>query len=245
MTCEQVRDLLPEHLLGSLDETTDARVRRHLRGCTECRAERMRLEDGVAALSHATEHEAPTELRPRVLGVLTQEWKEPGGPPASPGDPAVSGRTWRWLAVAAAAVLLAVSLGWGTSQARQTARLRADASSYQALLAALGGKEFRLGTLNTMNGSGIAGTVVLYDGEPGRDWSSWGIVLAHAPGFEGDAQVTLVGGGGKSMQLQPLRFHGGEASSWLVTHEDLTGYDEVMITASDGTLLANARIVEA
>ena len=85
MTCEEVRDLLPEHLLGSLDDTSDARVRKHLRGCADCRAERMRLEDGVAALSHAThEQDPPEELRRHVLDVLSEEWDAPGEQPATP-----------------------------------------------------------------------------------------------------------------------------------------------------------------
>ena len=55
----------------------------------------------------------------------------------------------------------------------------------------------------------------------------------------------LVGPNGDSKELPPLRFSGGEASSWLVTHESLTGYDELVIVAGDGTVLANARIAEA
>ena len=74
MTCEQVRELLPEHLLGSLDDDADSRVEHHLRGCTDCRAEQLRLEDGVAALSYAThEAEPPEELRDHVLAVLDEE----------------------------------------------------------------------------------------------------------------------------------------------------------------------------
>ena len=46
------------------------------------------------------------------------------------------------------------------------------------------------------------------------------------------------------MELPPLRFSDGEASTWLVTHEDLSHYDELQIT-SHGHVLANARIAEA
>ena len=34
MTCDEVREVLPEHLLGTLDGPEDLEVRRHLRGCT-------------------------------------------------------------------------------------------------------------------------------------------------------------------------------------------------------------------
>ena len=244
MTCEDVRDLLPEHLLGSLDETTDARIRKHLRGCAECRAERLRLEDGVAALSHAThEQDPPEELRQHVLDVLAQEWDEPERLPAP--APAAGGSVWRWLAVAAAIVLVSVSLSWGVSQSRRAAGLQADAGSYQALLDTLGGKEFRLGELQPADGQAVKGTVVLYDGEPGKDWNSWGMVMANAPDFSGEAHVRLVAENGDSLQMPSLHFENGEAATWLVTHENLTPYTELVITAPDGSVLATAPIAAA
>jgi len=247
MTCEEVRDLLPEHLLGSLDETTDARVRKHLRGCAECRAERLRLEDGVAALSHAThDQNPPAALRQHVLDVLSEEWEEPGERPAPPNSIAHGGGSvWRWLAVAAALVLVAVSLSWGVSQSRRAARLQADAGSYQSLLQTLGGKEFRVGRLQPLDGQAVRGTVVLYDGEPGTDWNSWGVVMANAPDFSGEAHVRLQADNGDSLELPSLRFTNGEASTWLVTHESLTPYNELVITAPDGSILATASIVAA
>ena len=246
MTCEEVRDLLPEHLLPSLDDTTEARVRGHLRGCAECRAERVRLEDGVATLSHAThEQEPPGELRQHVLDVLSEEWEEPRGSPAPTVAPAVRGSAWRWLAAAAAVVLVAVSLSWGVSQSRRATRLQADAGSYQALLDTLGGKEFRLGALQPADGQAVKGTVVLYDGEPGKDWNSWGIVMANAPDYSGEARVRLLASNGDSLEMPSLRFTNGEASTWLVTHQDLTPYDRLVITAPDGSTLAAAAIVEA
>ncbi len=245
MTCEQVRELLPEHLLASLDETTDARVRKHLRGCADCRTERARLEDGVNALSYATEQEAPPEVREHVLDVLAQEWsagtaEEPPAPAAKPERQS----PWRWVA-AVAAVILVASMGWGITQHRRADVLAADAASYQSLLDTLGGKEFRLGTLQPMDGAGLGGTVVLYDGDRADGWSSWGVVLVKAPGLSGDARVMLLDDAGHSKELPPLRFENGEASTWLVTHEDLTGFDQLVITARDGTVLADATITDA
>ena len=245
MTCEQVRDLLPEHLLASLDETTDARLRKHLRGCAECRAESARLEDGVAALSYATEQEAPPELREHVLEVLGDEWaadhtEESTPAPERPERPAA----WRWVA-AVAAVVLATTLGWGVAQHRRADVLAADAASYQSLLDTLGGKDFRLGQLRPMDAAGLSGTVVLYDGVPANGWNSWGIVLVKAPGFEGDARAMLLDDAGRSKELPPLRFDNGEASTWVVTHDDLSGFDQLVITARDGTVLADASITDA
>jgi hypothetical protein len=247
MTCEQVRDLLPEHLLGSLDGDADARVEHHLRGCTDCRAERLRLEDGVATLAYATHETAPPEeLRDHVLAVLDDEWHagEDGAPADTNVVPMRRRSTMAWLAVAAAVILIAGSLGFAISQGQHAARVSADAASYQSLLSTLGGKEFRLGQLESTNGTGVNGKVILYDGDPKQGWNSWGIVLAHGPAELTDARAVLVGPDGKSMELPPLKFSNGEGSTWLVTHEDLTDYDELVIT-SHGDVLANARIAEA
>ncbi|HEX6843816.1 MAG TPA: zf-HC2 domain-containing protein, partial [Actinomycetota bacterium] len=84
MTCEQVRELLPEFLLGSLDDVAAADVRRHLRGCAACREEQAKLEEGIDALSRAAhDREPPEELRARVLGVLGDEWRDETSTPAS------------------------------------------------------------------------------------------------------------------------------------------------------------------
>lgn len=246
MTCEQVRELLPEHLLASLDETSDARVRKHLRGCADCRTEGARLEDGVTALSYAAEQEPPPEVRDHVLGVLTQEWSADAHEEAATSAAAPSERQspWRWVA-AVAAVILVASIGWGVTQHRHADVLAADAASYQSLLDTLGGKEFRLGTLQPMDGAGLGGTVVLYDGDRADGWSSWGVVMVKAPGLSGDARVMLLDDAGHSKELPPLRFEDGEASTWIVTHEDLSGFDQLVITARDGTVLADATIADA
>ncbi|HEX3299056.1 MAG TPA: zf-HC2 domain-containing protein [Actinomycetota bacterium] len=247
MTCEHVRDLLPEHLLGSLDGDADARVEHHLRGCTGCRAERLRLEDGVATLAYATHETAPPdELRDHVLAVLDDEWHatEDGEPAKTNVVPMRRRSPVRWVAVAAAFVLIAGSFGFAVSQHEHAARVQAQASSYLALLSTLGGKEFRLGQLESSTATGVSGKVILYDGDPNQGWNSWGIVLAHGPSDLTDAQAVLTGPHGESMQLPPLKFSDGEASTWLVTHEDLTNYDTLLIT-SHGHVLASARIAEA
>jgi hypothetical protein len=247
MTCEQVRDLLPEHLLGSLDGDADARVEHHLRGCTDCRSELVRLEDGVATLAYATHETAPPdELREHVLAVLDDEWH--ASDEASAGGTVVPMRRRAtvapWLAVAAAVILVVGSFAFAVSQRQHAIRVSADAASYQSLLSTLGGKEFRLGQLQSMNDTGVSGKVILYDGDPSQGWNSWGIVLAHGPADLTDARAVLVGPNGESMDLPPLKFSDGEGSTWLVTHDDLTHYDELVIT-SHGQVLASARIAEA
>src|SRR5262245_63520737 len=122
MTCDEVRELLPEHLLGTLEGPEDLEVRRHLRGCAACREERMKLEEGVSALSRAVhDQEPPAELRGRVLRTLDEEWHEVGRVPATPAS-SRRGRErspWRALAAAAAVIVLVGSLAFGFAQAHR------------------------------------------------------------------------------------------------------------------------------
>ncbi len=243
MTCDQTRELLPEHLLGTLDDVTDAGVRRHLRGCAGCRQERMDLEDGLAALSHAThEQEPPEELRDRVLGTLAEEWREPAAPVVA-ARPARKRSSRLAVAAALAVLVIAGSLVFGAGQAHRANLATADAGAYRNLLATLGGKEFRIGELH--GSGGLSGQVLLYDGDPTGGWTSWGLVLVRG-GVPSGTTATLLAPGGRTIELPPL--HQGEygtSSTWLVTGHDITAFDELTLTGPDGTVLGTASIQEA
>ena len=242
MTCDEVRELLPEHLLGSLEGPEDLEVRRHLRGCSTCREERMKLEDGVAALSRAVhDQEPPADLRGRVLRTLDEEWQDAGRPLAT----ARRGRDrspWRAVAAAAVVVLIAGSVAYGSTQAHRASVASADATSYTSLLASLGGKEFSIGQLHPTSGSSFEGRVLVYEGDASKGWSSWAIVFVKAPGYTGDATATLIGTDGEALALPPLRVTDGEAHTWLVTGADLSGYDRLTITTPDGNVVATGAI---
>ena len=238
MTCDEVRELLPEHLLGSLEGPEDLEVRRHLRGCAGCRTDMTALSEGVVWFAHAAhDRRPPDDLHDRVMTTLEQEW---GDVPTEHHDP---GRM-RWLGRAAAVVAIAAMLGWGLSQAHRADVTSADAQSYRNVLSTLGGKEFRVGTLDSQVAHPIKGSVVLYDS---GERQSWGIVLVRAPGVTGTATVTLSSsdgtGAGKTIDVGTLKFQpDGDAATWLVTSTDLTPYDHMTITAEDGTVLATADI---
>src|SRR5947207_3735843 len=120
MTCESVRELLPDFTLGALSELQAAEVRRHLRGCSSCRADAAALDQGVAlfaSAAHATE--PPADLKDRVLTVMADEWTE--------AAPKPSRRFPRWMAVAAAAVVVAGSLGWASASQVRTNNLAEEA----------------------------------------------------------------------------------------------------------------------
>ena len=248
MTCDQVRELLPEQLLGSLDGPEELEVRRHLRGCAACRSDRAALEEGMAALSHATHDLAPPpELRSKVLGTLVQEWSEPVVAVAD----AERSSTRRWtrlqLVAAAVAVLLIVATGlWGGAQARRANVAAGDAASFQNLLHTLGGKDFRVGKLQSTGGADVYGRVVLYDGDPGQSWSSWGVVLIHTSLPTDGMTVSLATPDGRTLNLPPPHVTGGEsASSWLSTDQDLTPYNRLTIKNADGSVIATSAIAPA
>jgi len=242
MTCDEVRELLPEHLLGTLEGPEDLEVRRHLRGCSACREERMKLEDGVAALSRAVhDQEPPADLRGRVLRTLDEEWKDTGRTSAT-AQRRRDRSPWRAVAAAAVVVLLAGSVAYGATQARRASVATADATSYTSLLATLGGKEFSIGQLHPTSGPSFDGRVLVYEGDASNGWSSWAIVFVKAPGYTGDATATLIGTDGQALALPPLRVTDGEAHTWLVTGHDLSGYDRLTITTPDGNVVATGAI---
>jgi len=252
--CEQVRDLLPEALLGSLEGPDDLEVRRHLRGCAGCREERTRLEDGLAALSRAAhDRQPPAELREHVLATLSEEWTDtdtaahatPGAPAIAEPTPASRTRGRSWLVAASVTALLigAGSITWGAAQHRNATLAQADAQSYRVVLNTLGGKDFRVGSVTPSGDSGLTGKVLLYEGDPSAAWSSWALVLLDAPGQTGTATATLLEPGGGTLTLPTMQIAtDGQASTLLVTDAYLTSYDRLTITGADGTVLATATI---
>jgi hypothetical protein len=245
MTCDQVRELLPEQLLGTLDGPEELEVRRHLRGCAACRDERAALEDGMAAFSHAAHDLAPPpELRSRVLGTLAQEWADPviSVGEATPTPPKRRGRL---LVAAAVAVMLAVAgTGlWGISQARRADVTAVDAASYQRILHFLGGKDFRVGTLRGVSDGEVYGRVLVYDGDPGQAWTSWAVVLVHTTSATDGSAVELSTPDGRTVDLTPLHVTDGtNGSSWLSSDRDLTPYDRLSISGGDGQVIATATV---
>jgi hypothetical protein len=240
VTCDEVRELLPEHLLGTLDGPEDLEVRRHLRGCAGCRTDMAALSEGVEWFARAAhDREPPPELHDRVMTTLQQEWRDAESlQPDTQRSP--------WIGRAAALVAIVAALGWGVSQTHRANISAEDAESYRTVLATLGGKEFRIGTLDKQIAHPLEGTVVLYDSDQGQ---SWGIVLVRATGLSGTATVTLSTGDGAddttidagTLEFQP----DGDAATWLVTSSDLTSYDHLAITADNGTILATADITPA
>jgi hypothetical protein len=237
VTCDEVRELLPDHLLGAVEGPADLEVRRHLRGCAACRRELTVLGEGLSQFAMAAHDvDPPEELRERVRSVLEQEWVDR---PVSPAR-----RRWMALVPVAAAIAIALaSLGWGISSDRRADVATADASSYRRLLDSLGGDEFRIGALRRAGGQPVEGTVLLYDSHEDQ---SWGVVLVRAPGLSGTATVALESQDGRTIPLRDLEFApDGDAADWIVTGSSLLGFDRLTIRLPDGSVLATAHIAQA
>jgi hypothetical protein len=231
MTCDQVRERLAEHVLGTLNDVDDLAIRRHLRGCAGCRREMDALGDGLAMFARAAhDTEAPPELHDRVMGALTDEWEdELPAPAATPRRRS----PWTWLAAAAAVLVLATSLTWGIAQHHHVSHLIA-ADRYNQLLHILGGKEFRAAPLTPAPGMNVQGSAVIYDSHEGQSWVA---VFLRGPDLTGPAYVTLHAPDGRSVDMYRMHVEAdGSASAWLVTPMDLQDFNRVTIRTDQGTL---------
>jgi len=241
VTCDEVRELLPEHLLGTLGPDEDVEVRRHLRGCASCRADMASLGDGLTTFARAShDRRPPAELRDRVLTVLEEEWRDaPIVLPEARRQPA------RFLAVAAAVTLLVASVTYGVEQTRRANENAIGAASYTSILNVLGGEDFRIGTLHPISPQqAVKGSVVLYDAHSDQ---SWGLVILHAPGMSGRGyQAALWTKDGTRIPFSPTKLDpSGDGSAWLVTAYDLHSFDKLTLSGPNGTLLATATIRSA
>ena len=236
-TCARVRERLPEHVLGTLDEQDDAAVRRHLRGCGGCRAEMSALGEGMASFARAAHDEPPPEeLEDRVLAVLDEEWRA-----EAEAEPARR-RTLSWLAVAAVVAIVVLSVGFGLFQANRAASVADSANSYEQLLHILGGEEFRAGELHAAGSHPVEGSIVIYDSHVDQ---SWVVVFVRTSGLTGEAVATLHAADGSTIDTWPVEIdRDGDGAGWLVTSVDLASFDRVTLTGPDGQPLAAGEIGE-
>lgn len=103
MSCEFARTVLHGYLDGELDATRAAEFERHLETCRECTTALGAEESLRASFEQVGLYErAPTSLRKKVRADLDRAT----GSPRALGIP-----VWRWLAVAAA-ILIVASVSW-------------------------------------------------------------------------------------------------------------------------------------
>jgi anti-sigma-K factor RskA len=117
MGTEHITELLPDYVLGCIDEEDTARVYQHLRACADCQAELQAYEAVVGQLALAARNAAPPPaLKDRLMTCIQERQVVPAG----------ASRTW-WqalldslprlrgnaLAWQAAAIVLVVGLAAG------------------------------------------------------------------------------------------------------------------------------------
>ena len=99
MTCESLSSVAGAYLDDELDAGLNVQVREHLAACESCaKVQNQLLALRAAIRDNAPYYRAPADLSHRVRTAVRRAERQSGG-------------AWRWLAVAAA-MLLAVSLGW-------------------------------------------------------------------------------------------------------------------------------------
>lgn len=126
-----VDSLTGAYALDALEELDRARMERHLAECEDCAAEVRSFRETAAVLAAATAAQPPPGIRSRVLNEVHRTQQLP--PATAAPTRASAPRPARWLAVAAAALLVASgglgTVAWRTSQDAERARQFAAAVS--------------------------------------------------------------------------------------------------------------------
>jgi anti-sigma factor RsiW len=233
-TCEDVRPLLPDLVLGSLADEDERAVRRHLRGCGACRRELDALREGLEVFATTLERPAPPELRDRVSDTLAAEWAEAR---QRPSQRVPAPRAWR----AAIAASLGIALLAGALGVIQLGRARdaeRDATSYRTVLATLGGTGFRVGTLEAASTRPVTGSVVAYESSHDQSFVA---VFVRTPELVGNGSMVVSRSDGTTWDPGPIEFDGdGDAAVWWVTDRSISSMTGLTVVGPDGTVLATA-----
>lgn len=203
MRCEDVRDDLPELVLGALPEPAAREVREHLAWCAGCRKEARELGEGAEVLAVAAgEADPPPGLEDRVVAAV--------------GSAAGSrSRGRRSLVAAVAAALVAVvAVGWGAAMAGRATRLSDEAEiarraaaeaarEFGILLEELSGEAVREASLTSGTMSPAGGRAVVFDSDVAGE-SDWALVVVGGLDEERGPYRAVLRGGDDPLRIGRL-----------------------------------------
>ncbi|HEX2031150.1 MAG TPA: zf-HC2 domain-containing protein [Actinomycetota bacterium] len=193
MDCLAVRDLLAEHVLGTLDPEARRLVDRHLAWCAGCRKEAAQLAEGAAGLAMAMSGpEPPADLEDRLVDAVSSGGRRP--------HPRPRGRSRGALVAAALAAVLAMgSVAWAVTLAGRVDELegraavaRGRVARFEQVIRELGGRE-RVRGADLFGRPGADGRALVYDGD--QDWVL--VVATGLPEAGGPYQAYLTTSGGR------------------------------------------------
>jgi putative zinc finger protein len=234
MRCIDVRPLLPEHALGTLDPDDHRVVTEHLAWCAGCRKEAGELAEGAALVGHALPPAHPPEgLQGRVVREVM----------------AAAGRARRprgaMVAALVAAALAAGAFGWAVAMTGRAEHLEAAASTaaqrtreFEGVIAefladADKGRVYST-DLDPVGEAHGGGRAVVFDSPGGYDWAL--IVAGGMAEGGGPFRAYLDGGGHRKVgTLHPSS--PGELAAYRYFDRDLSKARGVVVRDRDGRAL--------
>lgn len=235
MDCPAVRELLAEHVLGTLDEDRRRFVDRHLDWCAGCRKEMAQLAEGAAVVASAlAPAEPPPELEDRVVAAIV----DAAGRPERRRRPRVG------VAAAGVAALLAVgAFGWALAMAGRVSELRNAALSAadradqfesvlrEILMEADDGRILSADLVGVGAAAG-GGRGILFDSPGGTDWA---LVIAGGLSPENGPYHAYLTTGGHRQRLGRLSPSSmGEMAAYRIFSRDVSGAHWVSVRNGSG-----------
>jgi len=241
VTCTEVRDLLVEHVLGTLSPADRQAVDEHLLWCAGCRHEAMGLAESASVLGHAAgPADPPPGLGDRVVAAVG----------------AASGRRRRSRAGVLAAVLAAFlvvgTAGWGTVMAGRAQRLEGAAQAARddaeraaqgfadVLRDVAGRRNVAEATLRPEAAAPGGGRALLFDAAEGAT-PDWVLVIAGGLPDRGAPYRARVVTGGHTLtlgELSPVMQQ--RLAAYRLLPASTTGYDRVEVVDARGRVVLTA-----
>jgi hypothetical protein len=164
-TCLQIRELLTEFALGTLDPQDVRRVERHLEWCEGCRKELAELQEGLTPVALSLKAaDPPPQLEEKVVARILSaagKWRSS------------SRRGVRALVAATMAAILvaAGALGWAVAERRNVVDVKAkaadqlaEAKRFASVLQSVGATPYLATLRSTSSESQSSGSVIVYSG---------------------------------------------------------------------------------